>query len=333
MYDNIKLSLRCTFDNSKRDEFCTRFGLSTVNEKTKTYHNGGGNSNLEQNKGIYLHLKGNNLTIRLSLHKFYNYYLFKKSINYGDFDFKNANQAAKWICEMFIPYFDIMQSEVKKYEVGINIFTSGDPDLYLKELKQMNIHARIIPIKEDIHYKEYKQYSTQRDKDKRVIYIFYNKTFEARSKAKEADREKIPENILRVEKDNKRIAEKILFERLFNVDFQWLTLNEFKQRFCNDLQFKGIPIKPEEMSKTDYDILCLIFEKGMKDVRTQMENDYKNGKIKRRTYFNRLRTISETNDILPKIKVHNSQRANEIKILIANKLKEIQCGVQNFAPF
>ena len=40
----------------------------------KTTQNIKGYDNLKQNKGVYIHLKGDKLTLRFSLHKFYNYY-------------------------------------------------------------------------------------------------------------------------------------------------------------------------------------------------------------------------------------------------------------------
>jgi len=145
MYDNIKLSVKVDFSETVRNEFCARFGLSTKNEKLNIWHNAN-EKNLKQHKGIYLHLKGNVLTLRFSLHKVFNYYLCGKPTNYNDFDFEQAGMCAVWISKMFAPYFDIMQATVKCYEVGINVFTSENPDLYLQELKQINIGARVTSI-------------------------------------------------------------------------------------------------------------------------------------------------------------------------------------------
>ncbi|MDR2423880.1 MAG: hypothetical protein LBD59_04050, partial [Prevotellaceae bacterium] len=290
MFDNIKLCLPYRFsDNAERERFCSRFGLLVKDEKKQIYNNKGYET-LSQNKGVYIHLKNSRLTLEFSLHKFFNYCLYSKPLNYNDFNFKEAKQAAEWLDEMFKPYFDIMHSKVMKYEVGINVITSENPDLYLQELKQMNISVKILPIKEDIHYKEYKQFSTQRDSGKRIIYIFYNKTFEARSKTKNMQAKmNVPENVLRVEKDNKRPTEKIPFARLFDKDFISFTVNEFKTRFCENLEYRGNPQKPENMNKADFELLQLVYEKGRDGANSKIENDYKNGIIKRANYFNRLR--------------------------------------------
>jgi len=320
MYDNIRLLLKNPFtDNQTRDAFCTRFELETKNEKLNIYHNKGC-SNLSQNKGIFLKLTENNLTIRLSLHKFYNYDLYGKPFNYNDFSFKDAKKAAEKLRQMFEPYIDIMQATVKEYEVGANVITSENPELYLKELKQMNVYTKVLRIEEDIYYKEYQQYGTNRDKDKRIIYIFYNKTFEARSKAKEADRSNIPENVLRFEKDNRRPVEKIKFKRMFENDFIQLTIKEFKQRFANDLEYKGILKKPENMTKTEYNLLCLIHEKGADGAKAHLKNDLYNGIIKKSCYYETLRIIDKISGVLPTVEITVTRHAAELNNLIISKI-------------
>jgi hypothetical protein len=320
MYDNIKLTLHFADSEKRLNEFSTRFSLFVKNEKKQIFNNKGYET-LSQNKGVYISLKKNKLTLEFSLHKFYNYYLHNKPFNYNDFDFKEAKQAAAWLCEMFNPYFDIMQAKVLKYEVGINVITSETPDLYMQELKQMNIHAKILPIKEDIHYKEYKQFSTQRDKDKRIIYIFYNKTFEARGKAKkQAIKMNVPENVLRVEKDNKRPFEKILFSRLFENDFILLTVTEFKQRFNDDLEYKGTPIKSDNMLNSDYQLLCLIYEKGTDGAKAKLKADFDNGIIRKSKYYESMQAVDRLNRTFPKIKTTQTRRATELNNLIINKI-------------
>ncbi|MDR0420430.1 MAG: hypothetical protein LBH30_03140 [Prevotellaceae bacterium] len=322
MYDNIKLSIDVAFDETRRDEFCTRFGLCTKNEKLKIWHNKD-EKNLKQNLGVYMHLKNTKLTLEFSLHKVYNYKLFDKQFNYNDFDFKQARKAAGWLDEMFNQYFDIMQAVVKKYEVGINVLTSENPIEYLQELKQINVGTRILRIEEDIRYKEYQQYSTHRDKDKRVIYIFYNKTFEVQSKSKKIDRANVPENILRLEKDNKRLFEKILFSRLFDTDFKKHTIKEYKQRFYNDLVYRETQVKPKDMRQSDFDICKNIIENGLQAVREQYKKDYKEGRTIERTYYRRLQKIERLSKQTDEIKTEISRRAAELNNLIISKLKEL----------
>jgi hypothetical protein len=330
MYDNVKLTLPLLFaDNEMRlNEFLIRFSLFVKDEK-KCIYNNKGYETLTQNKGVYIHLKNSKLTLELSLHKFYNYCLYTKSLNYNDFDFKEAKQAAAWLAEMFNPYFDIAAAKVVKYEVGINVITSENPDLYLQELKQININAKVLRILEDVRFKEYKQYSTQRDKDKRIIYIFYNKTFEARSKTKKQTAKlNVPENVLRVEKDNKRPFENIPFARLFDNDFIMLTVNEFKQRFGNDLEYKGTPHKPKNMQNTDYQLLCLIYEKGADGAKARLKNDFDCGIIKKSKYYESMQAIDRLNRDFREIETTVTRRAAELNNLIISKIDFFRkCGL------
>jgi hypothetical protein len=323
MYDNIKLSLPVLFTTSERADFCARFGLFVRDERKEIYTNKGYEM-LIQNKGVYIRLKNSKLTIEFSLHKFYNYCICGKYFNYNDFTFKEARTAAEWLAEMFNPYFDIATAKVVKYEVGINVITSENPDLYLQELKQIRANAKVLPIKEDTHYKEYKQFSTQRDKDKRIIYIFYNKTFEVRSKGKAATRANVPENVLRVEKDNKRPVEKIIFARLLNIDFQKNTINEFKRRFCNDLEYKGKPIKPTNMKIFDFEMLCLVYEKGTDGAKEVIKADFADGIIKKTCYYKRVKSIERISAATLEIQKQYSRRAIEFNNLIINKINSIR---------
>jgi hypothetical protein len=323
MYDNIKLSIDVAFaSEAEREKFCIRFGLCTKNEKIGIWHNKE-EKNLKQNLGIYMHLNKSKLTLVFSLHKVYNYRVFGRRFNYNDFDFNDARTAYGWLTEMFNPYFDITQAIVKKYEVGINVLTPESPIEYLKELKQINVGARIIRIEEDIRYKEYQQYGTHRDKDKRVVYIFYNKTFEVRSKSKTIDRNTVPENILRLEKDNKRPFEKVLFSRLFDADFQKLIVNEFKKRFCDDLVYIETLVKPRNMKYLDFEICKKIFENGLQGVKEYYKQEYKEGRMPKRTYYRYSKKIELLSKQMPEIQISISERAKCFKRLIFNKINEV----------
>ena len=323
MYDNIKLSIDIEFTSeAEHHKFCNRFGMCTKNEKADIWHNKE-ERNLKQNLGVYMHLKKGKLTLEFSLHKVYNFKILDKQINYNDFDFEQARTAGGLLTELFNPYFDITQAIVKKYEVGINVLTSESPIEYLKELKQINIGAKIMRIVEDRHYKEYQQFGTHTDKDKRVVYIFYNKTFEARSKSKPIDRLTVPDNILRVEKDNKRPFEKILFYRLFEMDFTKLTVNEFMKRFCNDLVYKETSVKPKNMKQSDFEICKNILENGLQEVKEQCKKDYKEGRTIERTYYRHLQKIELLSKQTPEIETTISRRAIELNNLIISKLKTL----------
>ncbi len=311
----------------ERAQFCERFGLFVKDEKKKVLHNKGYET-LEQNKGIYIKMelptakRKGNISISLSLHKFYNSMKRRGLYNYDDFDFCRANEAGQMLKELL--NIDISAAAVKKFEIGINITTTGDPDEYMKELSMIKVKAREMRIIEDLHYKEFKQFSTHKDRDKRIIYIFYNKTFEARSKIKDVDRrEAIPDNTLRVEKDNHRPIEKVCFSQLFDPVYQQVIKQEFQQRFVADLIYKGTPTKTKDITTRQLQIWELLQEKGEPEVKQHFENLRKRGAITQRQYYYSIQQIEEIGrkKIQPQITI--SKKAKELKQLIINKINEM----------
>lgn len=328
MYDNIRLLMPYPFkDVPDRGRFCSRFGLFVKDEKKKILHNKGYET-LNQNKGIYIKIelptekRKGNILLSFSLHKFYNAMKSKGMYNYNDFDFIRANDAGQMIRELL--NIDLSTAIVKKFEIGINIVTMGDPDEYMKELSMIRVKAREMRIIEDLHYKEFKQFSTHKDRDKRIIYIFYNKTFEARSKTKDIEkRATIPDNILRVEKDTHRPIEKIFFNQLFNPVYQQLLKQEFKQRFVLDLTYKGTPTKTKDITAKQLQIWEQLQEKGEAEIKQHYENLCKQGAITKRQYYYSIQQIEEINrkKIQPIITI--SKNAKELKKLIISKLNDI----------
>lgn len=289
MYDNIRLIMQEPFKSiTERSNFISRFALFIKDEKKGIYHNKGYEA-LEQNKGVYLRLEAGagiglgRLALSFSLHKFYNAMQGRKLINYNSFSFEDANEASRMLSGLLC--LDLSDAVVKKYEIGINVPTEKPPDIYLKELDYMEIKGRKIRILEDIHYKEYKQYSTNKDKGKRIVYIFYNKTYEARSKTKNETRKyKIPKNILRVEMDVQRPSEKITFSRLFDTSFQSVLFYEFRQRFTLDLHYKELLVKTAGLTSKQVEVYNRIRELGAPGAAEYYQNLYRRKVISRDQY-------------------------------------------------
>ena len=326
MYDNIRLILPYPFESEpEKDTFCTRFNLFVKDEKKGILHNKG-YEGLEQNKGIYIKIelptakKNGTISLSFSLHKFYNAMKHKQLFNYDDFNFESANEAYILLTDLL--KIDLSTALVKAFEVGINIITPTDTDDYMKELNRITVNGRQMRILEDLHYKEYKQYSTNKDKDKRIIYIFYNKTFEARSKLKDtAKRENVPDNILRIEKDTHRPSEKVYFRQLFETNFQQMTKHEFKQRFVDDLEFEAHYFKTKDISTIQYEIIKSIEKIGVEQTLTNQKALLKMGEIsiKKHRYFKELLNEIVTKNI--KLEKQISENAKTLKQLIINKIE------------
>lgn len=251
---------------TERTGFISRFALFVKDEKKGIYHNKGYET-LGQNKGLYIRLEvgtglgRGRLTLSFSLHKFYNAMRTGKLFNYTPFSFQEANEASRMLSGLL--GLDLSQAVVKKYEIGINIPTEKPPETYMKELEYIEIKGRQYRILEERKYKEYKLFGTHSEKGKRIAYIFYDKTYEARSKLKnEARRQEVPENILRIEMDVQRPTEKILFSRLFDPTYQAMLYGEFRQRFTGDLHYKGLPVKQPGLTSKQTDMYKQVCDRG-----------------------------------------------------------------------
>lgn len=328
MYDNIRIVAPYPFESEpERETFCTRFNLFVKDEKKGILHNKG-YEGMKQNKGLYIKIelpttgRKGSFALSFSLHKFYNSMVNNELYNYDNFDFDKANTAFKLLTDLL--KIDLSRAAVKAFEVGVNIITPSDPDQYLSELNRITVNGRQMRILEDLHYKEYKQYSTNKDKDKRIVYIFYNKTFEARSKQKDiVKRENIPDNVLRIEKDTTRPMEKIYFGQLFAPNFQRMTKHEFKERFVSDLAFKTHYIKTKDISKVQLELIKSIDEKGVEQTLNEKKALLKMGAITPPQYRFFRETLNKITANNLKVEKQISKTAELFKRLIISKINEI----------
>lgn len=289
MYDNVRLMLAEPFrEESERTAFISRFALFVQDDKKGIYHNKGYET-LSQNKGIYIWLevgtrlgKGK-LILCLSLHKFYNAMRVGHLFNYDYFGFEEANEAGYLLSDFL--GIDLSTAIVKKYEIGVNIPTEKPPEEYMKELDYFEIKGRRYRVLEDRKHKEYKLYGTHSDKGRRIVYLFYDKTYEARSKLKdERRRDKVPNNILRVEMDIQRPSEKILFPRLFEPTYQGMLLREFRQRFTGDLHYKERGLAGPVFTEKQLALYRLLCEQGEAGVLEYYRALYQRKSISRAKY-------------------------------------------------
>lgn len=310
MYDHIKLNIPYPFTtNEERDAFCARYGLFEVNDKLRTWNNADF-KDLKQNRSVYIKLHVNDkpgrgfIMFSFSLHKFYNICLYEEALNWDDFTFAKANRAKTLFCEFF-PQVDFKKATVIKYEVGLNIQCSVEPERIMEQLDKIVVKDREYRIIEDRNQTEYKQYGT--NQKKRIVYTFYNKTYEARSKqGSKKEYYEVPENLLRCEKDNRRPIKKTMFFDLFKKDFQQLTKSEFRCRFINDIFFKEtvpklVPKFLKELTRTENVIFNDILAGGSEKVQNKLQAEYERGKIARNTYFRRKREIKKVAGLMPKL--------------------------------
>lgn len=314
MYDNIRLIMSEPFrKESDRAAFLSRFALFVKDEKKGIYHNKGYET-LEQNKGIYIRLETGTglgfgrLSLSFSLHKFYNAMRYGTLFNYNGFSFAEANKAGRQLSGLL--GFDLSEAVVKKYEVGINISTEKVPEAYMKELDYIAIKGREYRIIEDRKHTEYKLFGTHSEKGKRIVYLFYDKTYEARSKLRNpARREEVPANILRIEMDVQRPSEKILFGRLFDSSYQGMLLREFRQRFLFDLHYKELPIRVSGLTSKQMEIYKVMGEYGGPGAKEYYKSLYQRHFISRDQYRYILSLLPSLEDKAKDLRVSISRDA------------------------
>lgn len=327
MYDHIRLQLPHTFkDDIERKYFCERYLMYEEVKQLHTYNNGAF-KDLKQNRGIYIKLRTGTstgsvtidakITMSFSLHKFYNFTMIGEYLNWDDFTFWKANRAKTLLLEFF-PMLDFSRAKVTTYEVGINIQLPQCADEYFEQMRELQVKERTYPVIHDRHEREYKQYGTT-TKGKRISYVWYNKTFEARSKMRSnLERYVVPENIMRCEKDNHIPIQQTMFFDLFKKDFQKLTANEFRKRFMDDIFFvqrvpKVCQNNLPNLSKPKLELLKEILGtsatstgsvtcKGKIDISVilvRLEREYRSGKLPKRTYYRRVAEVKEVAAMIP----------------------------------
>jgi len=329
MYDHIIITNPYPFANAPAtfEKFCKRFGLNVVDEKRGLLHNRGYDT-LEQNRGIYIQIETpfNNrkgkIKLSFSLHKYANAAARQGTHNHNDFTFAAATNAAADL-QNFLG-IDLTQYKVNKYETGINVHTTHDPELYMFELDYMQWQGRELRILEDVHFKEYKQYSTNKDKSKRIIYIFYDKTHEAAQKTKSAARlALIPRNTLRIEKDVHRPSRSIKFWQLFSPEFISAERRDFKRKFTRNLTYKQYAQKSKYISSKQITVIEQLNTLGLAGLIEQTKRQRASGQITRGQYDYIVKQARELAPKNIKIKYKQNPKANELKGLIIKKLNEM----------
>lgn len=322
MYDNIKLNIAYQFKTKKElDDFCEKHNLSS---DWKGIYSNGNKKNLQQNKGIYIKVyqptktqKGK-ITIVFSLQKFYNEIKGESRQNWNDFNFKQANEAKRLLDDFLKLETDT--AKVMFYEIGINVKTAKPQKKYLEQLDCISIKGRELKILEDVTRKEYTQYSTNRSKEKRIVYVFYNKTYEAQSKyTSDKDKNSVPKNILRIEMKYKRSIENIKFARLFDTDFQKSLFEEFAEKITEKLRYKTKQVNPPKLTNKQFELYKRQKATSPSRTRAELKKKCECNELTKRQYYYLLELLKGLEGITGEIETI-SQEAEELKTLIQSKL-------------
>lgn len=151
---------------------------------------------------LHITIKDKGITIKGSLHKFYNRTKNGKADNSGMFTMEQAKEAFQILAEFSgVPLFEC--GKLTSYEIGYNIKTRSPAIEYIQKIQSIGV-AKEPLLYEDIRFKKDRQKSTRRDKNKRKYYKIYDKQYEVKlNQGRE-----IP-NTLRIETAYKRQSVKL----------------------------------------------------------------------------------------------------------------------------
>ena len=323
MFDNVRLKLKHKFSPDELETFCSRHNLAK--EQTANVYSNRALKNLTQNKGIYIKVEPANGVVKIecSLHKLYNETTSGKRQNWNDFNFEQAQTAADWLQSWL--GLELQAAKVVRFELGINIECDHPPETYMKQLDCITVNNRAMRILEDPKYKEYKAYSTNRSKDKRIVYVFYDKTFEARTKyTASEDKKSVPDNILRIEMKYKRVSG-LEFKELMNRAFKLELLKEFAQRFTEGLKFITQQRNPPKLTPKQFELYKALKRHGKNKEVAASKEDYKAKRISKRQYYYKLHLIEKLMEITEDLEVVSGE-IEELQGKIRTKIERLQKG-------
>lgn len=318
MYDNIKIIQYIENINYlDKQAVKQRFSMYNENMKTGAYNNAG-YQKLIQNRGVFLSYipqSGNindHYIMQLSAHKFWNCWKIKQLQNYNTFTIIDLLET--WAeLQAFIP-FDLSGAKVQGFEAGANLQMNKNPSDYMRQLSHIQIGKREIRIIENPKYKEYKNYTSHADRDKRAVYSFYDKTEESKPFA--------PVNLLRIEKKYIRMVENPLLSEIFEQNYIQAIKTDLENSFVKNLYYQKKMVQQKGVNDADFRLLQLMAAHG-ENIKTEIKRQKENAEISRLKYYRLLERLDKLQKSDPGILMVEMQESREMREKIAQKLKNL----------
>jgi hypothetical protein len=239
MIDYLTLTKRKITDLEKT-KLISKNGLLEQMTGQKTYFDNSFKYNFEG--GIYIKIdRDNKLTIKGSLHKYFNFLETKKMFNDNRFTMYQANETLLKLIEN--TGFESNNMFVTSYEVGANIQVETDPKTILEQITSISVFDDLSNKKEmfvNASYKDKRHITTYKHRGIRVYYKMYDKYFEMQDKRKPTPNDK---HLIRIETVNKKTEKTLL------VDFMTIeNLHKIKKQFIkkwNNLNFDFVIDAPK----------------------------------------------------------------------------------------
>lgn len=318
MYDNIKI-IQYIENINDLDVLAVKQRFSMYNENVKTgAYNNSGYQKLVQNRGVFLSYvpqSGNinaHYIIQFSAHKFWNCWKIKQLQNYNTFTIKDLLET--WVeFQAFVP-FELTGAKVQGFEAGANVEMCKNPSDYMRQISHIQIGKREIRIIENPKYKEYKNYTSHADRDKRAVYSFYDKTEESKPFA--------PQNLLRIEKKYIRMAENPLLAEIFEQNYIQAIKTDLQNSFVKNLHYQKKMVQEKGVNDADFHLLKLMQIHG-ENIKTEIKRQKENAEISRLKYYRLLERLEKLQKVGPGPLMVEMQESREMREKIAEKLKNL----------
>ncbi|PDS23560.1 hypothetical protein [Flavobacterium branchiophilum] len=261
--------------------------------------------------GIYIKIdRDNKLTIKGSLHKYFNYLATKKMLNDNRFTMHQANETLLKLIENI--GFETNNVFVTSYEIGANIQVSINPKMIFEQITSISVFDDLTIKKQmfvNASYKDNRHITTYKHKDIRVYYKMYDKYFEMKAKHKPIPNDKF---LIRIETVNKKLEKTLLG------DFMELeNLQRLKKQFVkkwNNLNFDFMIDAPKGTHNNKRSLAKEIILNGKQSVIENYKTQKLEGKIPTKIFRNIIAFCNEWDLIKHEFKPKQS----EICIIWAN---------------
>jgi hypothetical protein len=318
MYDNIRIIQYIeNISNLDKEAVKQRFLMYNEDSKSGAYSNSK-YQKLLQNRGVFMSYVPHTANIKehyiiqLSAHKFWNCWKVKSLQNYNIFRIKDLLDM--W-CELqlFIP-FSLIGAKVQSFEAGLNVGMCKNPSDYMRLISHIKIGKREIRIIENPKYKEFKNYTSHADRDKRAVYSFYDKSEESKPFA--------PQNLLRIEKKYIRMVENPLLLDIFHIDYINAVKKDLQNSFVNNLNYQQNMVQQKGVNDADYHLLKLMLIHG-DNIKIEIRRQKDNLEISRLKYYRLLARLEKISGLDAPLIMVEMQESKEMRNKIIENLKNL----------
>ncbi len=266
--------------------------------------------------GIQVQIINNRVTLKCSLHKYWEKANFGRLRNDTIFTISEAKAAFEML--LFENGFTAHKVRIVMFEIGLNLYVSYDPITFIELANYMvpaSGGAKLMFI--DANYHENRQRTTLKHSDIRRYFKIYDKGFEQQKKEKKAGRlDKVAhkeENILRIETVYKRAS------RRADEFFSDANLRPLIQRFWldwKDLCFIRDIRAQKGVRKSEIERARIIINIGAEQYLKQIKQNYKDQKITQKQYRTEREFIRDFDKHQDKFKIIVSEQEKEYNMLL-----------------